>query len=176
MLDISFIRDNKDVITEAARKKRIDFDVEKLITLDDERRKVLQEVEVERAKQNEANQKVAQADDAEKADLINQMKLVKEVLQKKEEQLKNIMVEWQKLMLTVPNIPDMSVPEGESEDDNVEAKVWGEKPNFDFEPKDHIELMLALDMVDFERGTKVHGFRGYFLKGDGALLSWAIWN
>jgi seryl-tRNA synthetase len=80
------------------------------------------------------------------------------------------------MMLHVPNVPDMSVPEGKDENDNKEIKTWGEKPAFDFEPQNHIELMTALDMADFERGTKVHGFRGYFLKNEGALLSWAIWN
>src|SRR3989338_8245941 len=79
-------------------------------------------------------------------------------------------------MLLVPNVPDISVPEGESEEDNKEMRTWGEKPEFTFEPKSHIELMKALDMADFERGTKVHGFRGYFLKNDGALLSLALWN
>jgi seryl-tRNA synthetase len=79
-------------------------------------------------------------------------------------------------MLSVPNIPDLSVPEGNNEDDNKELKTWGEKPKLNFEPKDHITLMEDLDMIDLGRGTKVHGFRGYFLKKDGALLSWAIWN
>lgn len=176
MLDINFIRENKDLISEAARKKHLDFDIDKLLILDDQRREVMQSVEESRAKQNETNQKVVQADNKEKEDLISEMKLLKEGLQKKEEQLKKLMEEWKSLMLTVPNIPDVSVPEGGGEDDNVEEKVWGEKPNFDFEPKDHMELMGDLGMVDFERGTKVHGFRGYFLKGDAVLLSMAIWN
>ncbi len=176
MLDINFIVDNKDIIAEAGRKKGSDFDVEALLVVDEQRRALLKGVEAKRAEQNEANQKVAQADDAEREDLINQMKLVKEDLQKKENELKAVMAEWQKLMLTVPNIPDVSVPEGKNEEDNVEEKVWGEKPVFDFEPKDHMELMTSLGIADFERGTKVHGFRGYFLVGDGALLSWAIWN
>lgn len=176
MLDITFIRDNKDIIAEAARKKQINIDLDALIELDDTRREMMQSVETKRARQNEANQKVAQADDAERSTLIDEMKLLKEELQKEEETLKKTVAEWQKMMLAVPNIPDMSVPEGAGEEDNVEAHVWGEKPTFDFEAKDHIELMTALDMADFERGTKVHGFRGYFLKNDGALLSWAIWN
>jgi seryl-tRNA synthetase len=104
------------------------------------------------------------------------MKMVKEDLVKKEEELREIMTKWQSLMLTVPNIPDMSVPEGESDEDNQEIKVWGEKPVFNFEPKDHIDLMTNLKMVDFERGVKVHGFRGYFLTGDGVRLSMAIWS
>lgn len=176
MLDINFIRENKDIIKEAARKKHIDFDIDTLITLDDERREVLQEVEEKRAKQNEANQKVAQADDAERTTLIEEMKLLKEALQTEEEKLKKLMHEWQKLMLAVPNIPDMAVPEGKDDTENVAVKTWGDKTSFDFEAKDHLELMKEHDMVDFERGTKVHGFRGYFLKGEGVQLSWAIWN
>jgi seryl-tRNA synthetase len=70
----------------------------------------------------------------------------------------------------------MTVPEGDSDADNKEVKVWGEKPVFNFEPKDHVEIMEKLKMLDIERGTKVHGFRGYFLTGEGARLSFAIWN
>jgi seryl-tRNA synthetase len=79
-------------------------------------------------------------------------------------------------MLAVPNIPDMSVPEGASDADNVEVRKWGDIPTFSFTPLDHIELMEGSDMVDFERGTKTAGFRGYFLKNDGAMLELAIWQ
>jgi seryl-tRNA synthetase len=104
------------------------------------------------------------------------MKVLKESMVKEDEDLKLALAQWQKLMLQVPNIPDMSVPDGVSDAENVEVKVWGEKPNFSFEPKDHVELMLALGMVDFERGAKLHGFRGYFLTGEGVKLTFAIWN
>jgi seryl-tRNA synthetase len=104
------------------------------------------------------------------------MKVVKEQLKSKEEELKEVMNTWQNLMLLVPNVPDMSVPDGESDADNVEVKKWGEIRDFDFQPKDHVELMTNLSMVDFERGTKVHGFRGYFLTGQGVQLSFAIWQ
>src|SRR3989344_3456252 len=103
------------------------------------------------------------------------IKFIREI-KEKEEKLKRIIEEWQAVMLQVPNIPDMSVPEGVTDAENLEVKVWGEKPAFGFEPKDHVEIMSALKMVDFERGTKVHGFRGYYLINDGALLSFAIWN
>lgn len=79
-------------------------------------------------------------------------------------------------MLQVPNIPDISVPEGESDADNKEVRVWGNKPVFSFEPKNHIELMENLNMVDFERGAKVAGFRGYFLKNEGVSLTFAVWQ
>jgi len=86
------------------------------------------------------------------------------------------MKDWKEMMLKVPNIPDMSVPDGNSDADNREFKVWGDKPAFDFEARDHVELMTRLGMADFERGAKVHGFRGYFLTGDGARLCFAIWQ
>ena len=176
MLDIKFIRENKDIVAVAAKKKRIVFDVSALLAVDDKRRTLLSSIEKNRAEQNEASIKIMKASTAERSSIVESMKFVKESLTKDEEKLKEVMKEWQTLMLIVPNIPDMSVPDGMSEADNKEIKTWGTKPTFDFEPKDHIELMTALDMVDFERGAKVHGFRGYFLKNDGALLSWAIWN
>ena len=177
MLDINFIRENKELIKEGARKKRVDFDIDRLISLDDKRRETLKIVEERRAEQNKVSEEIARSGNPTgQAKAISEMKELKSGLQAEEEKLRKIMEEWQKLMLDVPNMPDMSVPEGDSEDDNVTIKEWGEKPNFSFEPKDHVELMKDLDMVDFERGTKVHGFRGYFLKNDGALLSWAIWN
>lgn len=177
MLDINFIRENKELIKEGARKKRVNFDLDRLISIDDKRRESLKVVEDKRAKQNKATEEIARSSDpAGQAKAIYEMKELKSELQIEEEKLKKIMEEWQKLMLDVPNMPDMSVPEGNGEEDNISLKEWGEKPKFSFEPKDHIEIMKNLDMVDFDRGAKVHGFRGYFLKNDGALLSFAIWN
>lgn len=177
MLDIKFIRENKDLIELAAKKKRLDFKVNELLEEDDKRRELLQIAEKKRAEQNAASAGISSAKDpAEREKLIGDMKIVKQDLEKTEETLKEVMKKWQGLMLRVPNIPDMSVPDGLSDADNQEIKQIGEKPKFDFEPKDHVEIMTALNMVDFERGSKVHGFRGYFLTGDGAALSFAIWN
>lgn len=176
MLDIKFIRDNADIVKLAIQKKRVSLDLDALLAKDDERLVLLKEVENLRAEQNAASEKIAQATPEDRAVLVESMRAVKESLQSKEESLKSVMAEWKELMLRVPNVPDMSVPDGESDADNVPVKNWGQKPAFDFEPKDHTELMLALGMVDFERGAKVHGFRGYFLTGDGARLSFAIWN
>ncbi len=176
MLDIKFIRENKDLVALAAKKKHIAFDVGALITIDDKRRALMTSIEKHRAEQNEASVKIAKANTAERSAIVESMKFVKEAMAKEEEELKDVMKQWQLLMLAVPNITDMSVPDGESDADNKEVKVWGEKPQFNFTPKNHIDLMLALNMADFERGTKVAGFRGYFLKGDGALLTFAIWQ
>lgn len=175
MLDIKFIRENPELIKEAGRKKRINFDVNKLIDLDDKRLALLREVEDMRAKQNTESDKIAQLkDDSEKEKAISETKKLKEDLSKKESELKKIEEKWQELMLQVPNVPDPSVPEGESDADNQEIRKWGELPKFGFEPKNHIELMQDLNLLDLERGSKVAGFRGYFLKGDGALLSLAV--
>lgn len=174
MLDIHFIREHKDLVKSAATKKRITVDIDRLLALDDERKSVRQLIDDKRAEQNRASQTIALAQGAEKESLLEAMRHVKEGMAELEEKHKTIMEEWQKFMLMVPNIPDVSVPDGESDADNVEVKAWGEKPTFDFAPKGHVELMSANGMADFERGTKVAGFRGYFLKGDGVLLANAI--
>jgi len=176
MLDIKFIRENKEFVQAGAKKRHIDFDVEEILKVDDNRRALLSEVEEMRAKQNQAAEEIGKAGEEARGALIVASKEVKEALQKKEEELKEIMRQWHELMIQVPNIPDVSVPEGKNEEENKEIKIWGEKPEFSFTPKDHTELMISLDMADFERGSKTHGFRGYFLKNDGALLSFAIWR
>lgn len=177
MLDIKFIRENKEIIQAGAKKKHIEFDVEELIKLDDQRRATLSTVERMRTEQNSYTEKIVRTlNESDKQRFIGEMQELKEKLKIEEESLKEIMLEWKKMMLQVPNVPDISVPDGASDEDNQEIKTWGEKPVFDFEPKDHTEIMTNLGMVDFERGTKVHGFRGYYLIGDGARLCWAIWN
>ncbi|MDP3763127.1 MAG: serine--tRNA ligase [bacterium] len=176
MLDIKFIRESKKLIEQAAKKKRLEFDVDKLIAVDDKRKKLLGLVEEKRAEQKVSNNAIVKADSVERDNILEKMKVLKNELEREEEELKEVMKEWQAMMLLVPNVPDASVPDGEREKDNVTVKEWGEKPKFSFVPKDHVEIMTALDMVDFERGAKVHGFRGYFLKNSGVLLSWAIWN
>jgi seryl-tRNA synthetase len=177
MLDIKFIRENKDLIQEGAKKKRSSFDVAKLIEIDDKRLEILKAVEALRAEQNRTSLMIGNnLGLQEKQQLIGEMQILKDDLKSHEEELKEIMHEWQILMLSVPNIPDISVPDGESDADNKEIRTWGEKTEFTFTPKDHISLMTNLDMADFERGAKVSGFRGYFLKNDGALLEMALWQ
>lgn len=176
MLDIKFIRENSDLIKLAATKKHLSFDVDVLVALDQKRLETLKNIEDLRAKQNFASEKLTQVSALERNDIIESMRPIKEELKKQEEEMEEIMKEWRVLMLAVPNIPDMSVPEGGSDEDNIEVKKWGEFPQFSFEPLDHIALMEGGDMVDFERGTKTSGFRGYFLKNDGAMLEMAVWQ
>lgn len=180
MLDIRFIRENTELIAEAARKKHIDFDVEQLIEIDNKRREISQKLEEKKARQNKVSEEIAKmiqkGDSEAKNKLIKEMQPLKQEIQEEEEKLKKVMIEWQKLMVSVPNIPDVSVPEGDDDSANVEVKSWGTIPKFDFEPKSHIEIMEDLDLADFETGSKVSGFRGYFLKNEGAELVFATWQ
>jgi len=176
MLDIKFIRNNQELIQEAARKKQLKFKVADLIAVDDQRRELLTKIEKRRAEQNATNEKVAKGTPTERVKMIVSMKAVKVALQKDETELKEVMKKWQLLMVEAPNIPDISVPEGKDDSENKEIRTWGEIPNFSFTPKNHIELMEKLNLVDFEAGTKVAGFRGYFLKNEAAVLSIALWQ
>lgn len=176
MLDIKFIRENSDLIKAAAEKKHLPFDVDSLVLLDTKRLELLQSVEELRAQQNQASEAITKVSAMERTDMIEAMRSVKVSLQEKEGELEEVMKEWRMLMLTVPNIPDMSVPVGGSDADNVEVRKWGDIQDFSFTPLDHTEILEAQDMVDFERGSKTSGFRGYFLKGDAAMLEMAIWQ
>ncbi len=176
MLDIKFIKENTDILKEAVRKKRLTINIDRLIEVDNHRLQLLSLIESLRAEQNAANTTIQSADPATREQLIAQMKQLKDDLRDKEEELKPIMQEWQTLMLQVPNVPDISVPEGDDDSGNVEVRSWGEQHTFDFPAKSHIEIMESLNMADFEKGTEVAGFRGYFLKNGGAELSFAIWQ
>jgi seryl-tRNA synthetase len=174
MLDIKFIRENKDAVEAGAKKKGIDIDIDELLKVDDKRLDILKSVEEKRARQNEVSKEIPQASEEKKKELLAQMSVVKADLQAEEDKLKELMTKWRELMLNIPNIPDQSVPEGKDETENVEVRKWGEIPKFSFEPKNHMELMEKHDLADFEKGTKIAGFRGYILKNEGAMLQQAI--
>lgn len=161
----------------AAVKKKIKIDLDRLVVVDDARKALMTAMETRKAEQNRVSGDIATSTDpVVRTQLITEMQALKTEIQSDEEKLKPLMDEWKTLMLQVPNVPDMTVPDGDSDADNQEVKTWGEQAQFTFAAKDHVDLMTQHKMVDFERGAKVHGFRGYYLTGDGAMLSWAIWN
>lgn len=177
MLDIKFIRENKDLIASAAKKKRVDFKIDELIAVDERRREILFLVEKKRAEHNAKSEQVAFARDPERRRLlVEELRAQMGGLEEVEKLLKEILPKWQALMLAVPNIPDISVPDGASDSDNKEIRVWGEIPQFAFPPKSHSELLERADALDLVRGGEVSGFRGYFLKDDAVLLSFALWR
>ncbi len=162
MLDIKFIRENADKVKDAAVKKNIDSRlVDDLLEVDKLRRELIQKTETLRAEQKKTT-------DREKA------KQLKDQFKQAEEDLKSVDVKFNTLMVRMPTVPSPDTPVGKSEADNVEVYKWGEPRAFDFPAKDHIELGKALDILDFEKGTKVGGFRGYYVKNDGVLLVMGI--
>jgi seryl-tRNA synthetase len=175
MLDIHFIRENADIIKAGAEKKHIEVDIDRLLKVDDRRKELRKLLDDKKAEQNRASNEISRAEGVERTKLIEAMQHLKAGAADVEDEMKQVMEEWQELMLMVPNIPDMSVPDGVSDEENLEIRTWGTVPVI-AAPKNHIELMTALDMADFDRGTKVAGFRGYFLKNEGALLSHALWQ
>jgi len=175
MLDIKFIRENKDIVQAGAKKKRIEVDLDKLISLDDERLKTLKEVEDLRAEVNKVSNDIARDQDpALKTQLIKEMQVVKEEIKSKEDKLKSIIEEWQKLMIKIPNIPSVDTPEGLDESGNEVIRNWGEKPQFSFTPKEHFELGKNLKIIDTETAGEVSGARFSYLKGDLVLMQFAL--
>lgn len=168
MISIDFIRKNKQKVIEAAKNKNRQVDIEKIINLDDERGKLIFEI------QNLRNERNLASKQKPTSDIIEKGKKLKQQIKEKEEKLKKIENELNTLLSYVPNVPLDEVPIGKDSSDNIEVKRWGEPKKFDFPPKSHIELGIELDIFDLERGAKVSGFRGYFLKNEGAILHFAI--
>ena len=175
MLDIKFIRENKDIVQAGAKKKHVDIDIEALIALDDDRLKLLKEIEDFRSEVNKVSNEISRnQDSALKIQLIEEMRIVKDDIKSREEKLKIIIEEWQKLMLKIPNIPSVDTPEGSSEESNQIIRSFGGKTQFTFTPKEHFEIGKALGIIDTETAGEVSGSRFAYLKGDLVLLQFAL--
>ena len=174
MLDIKFIRENLEKVNQAAKNKNREVDFSRLLVLDNERRKLSGEVERVREQRNKLAENVKREGPAAAKALAGEGRNLKEQLKKLEKDLKPVEAEFKKLMYTVPNVPDESVPVGKDSTGNKEIKKWGEVPKFDFKPVDHITLGKKNDLFDLERGSKIAGFRGYFLKNEAALMEMGI--
>ena len=173
MLDIKFIRENKELVKKGVAAKGYDISlVDKVLALDEQRRKLLVEVENLRSQRNiiarQGKPHFAKASRGEEG------KKIKSELAKKEPLLKKTEEEFQGLLSEIPNLPSAKAPIGKSEKDNVELRKWGEPKKFPFEVKDHLELGKSLGILDFEAGAKVTGSQFYFWYGDGARLELAL--
>ncbi|MEK7494716.1 MAG: serine--tRNA ligase, partial [Patescibacteria group bacterium] len=151
--------------------KGTDFDLEKLLAVDQERVTALQEIEELKSLKNDVNDLIQKAESPEeREEIIAKGKEIKAKLDEKEPLYLAVKCQYDALMVQVPNIISPDTPIGKSEDENVEVSVFGPLPKFDFAPKTHIELGKSLDILDLERGAKVAGYRGYYLKNEGMLL------
>ncbi|MFO7171731.1 MAG: serine--tRNA ligase [Bacillota bacterium] len=181
MLDLKLIRSNPDLVKEAAAKKRVEVDIDRILALDAERRSTLTEVEQLKARRNQASAEVARLKRAgqDPSHIIAEMSEVGDRIKALDERVRQIEAELEELLLQVPNIPDPDVPVGEDETGNVEVKRWGTPRTFDFTPRPHWEIGTALDGLDFERAAKVAGSRFVIMKGGisrlhRALVAWFI--
>jgi seryl-tRNA synthetase len=172
MLDIKYIRENADKIKGAAKNKNIDVDIDKLLNIDEQRRSLITEAEKLRTRRNELGEMGKNGKPS--AELITEGKELKNKIFKVEDKLKRVDEEYNYLMAKVPTIPSADTPIGKDDGENVEVFKWGEPRKFDFTPKTHIELGEALDIIDFDRGVKVAGYRGYYLKNEAVSLQMAL--
>jgi len=178
MLDINYIRNNQDLVKKAATDKQLDADiVDQVLTADKKRRELIKRVENIRQQANQNADKIkqqVQKNDKPNSTDVEHGKKLKIQLKDIEPELKKIKASFNDLMLQVPNVPADNVPIGLDETGNKVIRQVGDKPEFDFEPKPHQELMYALDLLDTQRAVKIGGFRSYFLKNEAVLLEQAI--
>jgi seryl-tRNA synthetase len=174
MLDIQYIRDNPDQVREKSAQKGYNIDVEQLLGFDKEKRELQTKVEELRRRRNELNTEAK--GQAPSPELIEKGKKLKEEIGQIDHQLSSIELEFNELLKQVPNMPLDNVPVGASEDENQVVKQWGNKPEFDFEIKNHWQIGESKGWIDKERATKVAGSRFVYLKGDLALLEFALWQ
>lgn len=174
MIDLADLRARPADYQEAATKKGISVSIEGFLKLDDLRKELQQFVDDMRAQKNSVSKKIPTMSEKERKDAMEDMKKLSGTLKEKEIELKHVEESWQEMQLMLPSIPLSSVPVGKDDSENVEVRREGDIPTFDFEPKDHVTLGEALDIIDIPRGVKVSGARNYFLKGDGARLHQAV--
>lgn len=173
MLDIKFIRDNQDVVKKAITDKQLNVNLDHLISLDDQRRKLIIETEAIRSRRNEIASDLKKGKDEK---LVAEGKKLKGNSAKLELELKEIQEQWLELMRNIPNIPADDVPVGKDESENQVVDTWGKVPKFKFEVKDHVALGQELDIIDIARAAKVSGARFGYWKGAAAMLELALIN
>lgn len=194
MLDIRYIRENAQLIRDAARRKKCACDVDRLLAVDARRRQIQQQLDGLRQEQKELGAQVALyrnpkspfykkavAEGKSPEDLAREAKAVqdrlneiKAAIKPLEDEDKTVQTEFDALMLTVPQPPAPDVPDGQDDRENVEVRRVGEPPKFDFEIKDHVQLGDLLGIIDIDRGVKLAGSRNYLLKGAGCLMHQAV--
>jgi seryl-tRNA synthetase len=171
MLDLRYVRENPEAVAENCRNRGVEADVDLVVGLADRRSELIQELNELKQQQNQLAKSVGGERDLERRqNLIAESRRMKEVIPEREAELQAVEGRLREEMLKIPNMTHPDSPIGKDDTENVELRRVGESPTFDFELKDHVELGEALDIIDFEAGTKVAGSKFYFLRGDAVLL------
>jgi seryl-tRNA synthetase len=178
MLDAKFVRENIPVVEEALRRRRSKVPLDGFVALDRKRRDLVVKVEELRAERNAASEEIGRLR-REKKDASSLMEKMKEVgarIKEMEAGLPELERGMEEALLSIPNIPDPSVPEGAGEEDNPTVRTWGTPPSFSFPVRDHVDIGADLGILDFERAAKIAGARFCLSMGAGALLERALIN
>ncbi|PKM51108.1 MAG: serine--tRNA ligase [Firmicutes bacterium HGW-Firmicutes-7] len=178
MIDIKLLRENFDEVKKALGNRKEDFNLDRFRETDLRRRELLQKVEQLKNKQNIASKQVPilKKEGKDASGILEEMKDLSTEIKSLDQEIKELETEINNFLLTIPNIPHSSVPLGDTEEDNVEIRKWGEPKYFDFEPKAHWDIGTDLDILDFEAAAKVTGARFTIYKGLGARLERALTN
>ena len=174
MIDIKQIRDNLQKFRDACTAKKFDVDIDRLLELESELRTIQKQLQDIFTEKNRIGKSIPKLSGDEKQSALSQLSELKQHEAKYSEDLLKLQPQFDELMQQVPQPADDDVPLGKDDTENVEIRKEGEIRQFDFEPKDHVQLGLALGIIDIERGVKLAGTRNYFLKGGGTLLHWAV--
>jgi len=177
MIDLHFLRENHKVVKKGAAKKNVDVDVDAILEIDEKRRALMTESQDLKAEQNRASDEIAGiTDKGEREKKIEEVRVVKEKVKKLESKLAGVQEELDAKLKRIPNLPKEDVRVGKDDSENYTIREEGTKPKFAFDPKDYITLGEELDIIDTERAAKASGSRFAYLKGDGALLEFALIN
>ncbi|MGB9598805.1 MAG: serine--tRNA ligase, partial [Minisyncoccales bacterium] len=176
MLDIKFIRKNPEKVKKGAKNKGYDVDVDLILKLDEEKRRILREIEKIRAEKNRGSREILKLREKEKEKRIFELKKLDEKEEKLGEKQKKIDQKLTELLYQIPNLPLEEVPIGKSELENIVLREIGEKTKFDFKPKSYLEIGEKLDLIDVKRAAKVSGTRFGYLKREAVLIEFAIVN
>lgn len=178
MLDIKRIRTNKEEVIESLNSRFGNYNIDKVLELDEKRREIIFEVENKKARQNEVSKQVPKLkkDGVDVSDLFKEMKALSDEIKELDVKVKDLDEEIRKELLSIPNTPNKEIPIGKNDEDNVEIRKFLEPKKFDFEVKAHWDLGVDLDILDFERAVKISGSRFSVFKGLGAKLERALIN
>jgi seryl-tRNA synthetase len=175
MLDVNYIREHLDEVKANCHNRNAQADVDGVVRLDDERKRLVQEAQTLQQRANEvAKQTGKEKDPAKKQALIEEGRKLREQVAAVEAQRKETEEQRDRLLRVIPNMSHPDAPVGTTAADNKVIKRWGEPRKFDFKPKDHVQLGEALDLLDFEAGASVTGQKFYFLKNEAVLLEMAL--
>ena len=179
MLDAKFIRDNIELVKQKLEARGVKLDLEQFLSLEKQRREMLQEIEKLRAERNHASDNIARMKKQKEnvpPEIFAALKETSQRIKVLEDDLKSVEPQISDCLLMIPNLPHESVPAGHGSEDNPETRRWGTPPEFSFQPKPHWELGTQLQILDFDRGAKITGARFTLYRGAGALLERALIN